>query len=147
MLKELPFCHIWYKDSDIPVVSRVTKFQKSGKSENGILNPYILGCHPPNSMKHRVPLSVSLMDTRCPRNKPSNNLRVYFEKHESGQKQGIAVCSKWISHLGDISLRLIEWIELLRAQGVDKIFLQILAVHPNVMKVTTKYMILNVSFL
>ena len=49
--------------------------------------------------------------------------------------EGIAVCSKSLSHLGDVSMRFIEWIELLRAQGVDKIFLKVYAVHPNVMKV------------
>ena len=144
MIKELPFpfCHIWYKNSEVPVVSPVSKYQEDKilrKGHNGNLNPLILGCHPPDSMKHMVPMSVSLVGTKCPRNKPSNNLRVYFEKYESGHKHGIAVCSKWISHLGDLSLRLIEWIELLRAQGVDKIFLHILAVHPNVMKVTAKY--------
>ena len=32
-------------------------------------------------------------------------------------------------------MRFIEWIELLRNQGVDKIFLKVYAVHPNVMKV------------
>ena len=48
---------------------------------------------------------------------------------------GIAVCSKSLSHLGDVSMRFIEWIELLRNQGVDKIFLKVYAVHPNVMKV------------
>ena len=38
-------------------------------------------------------------------------------------------------------MRLIEWIELLRALGVDKIILPVLAVHPNILKVrilTTK---------
>ncbi len=49
--------------------------------------------------------------------------------------EGVAVCSKSLSHLGDVSIRFIEWIELLRAQGVDKIFLKVYAVHPNVMKV------------
>ena len=50
--------------------------------------------------------------------------------------EGVAVCSKSLSHLEDVSIRFIEWIELLRAQGVDKIFLKVYAVHKNVMKVT-----------
>ena len=123
---------------DTPVISPVTKYQEKKnvvRSGHGNLNPHILGCHPPDSLKHMVPMSVSLVDTKCPRSKPSNNLRVYFDRHESGHKQGIAVCSKWISHFRDLSLRLVEWIEVLRAQGVEKIFLKILAVHPNVMKV------------
>ena len=80
-------------------------------------------------------MSVSLVETECPQTKPSNNLLVNFARHESGEKHGFAVCSKSLSHLGDMSMRFIEWIELLRAQGVEKIFLKILAVHPNTMKV------------
>ena len=136
----LPFCHLWYKNSTSPVVSRVTNYQVVGSTNGGLgqdnlLYPHILGCHPPDSVRHLVPESVSLVETECPRSKPSNNLRVFYDKPESGDKQGFAVCSKSLSHLGDVSMRFIEWIELLRALGVDKIFLKILAVHPNVMKV------------
>ena len=97
--------------------------------------PHILGCYPPEPVKHLVPMSVSLVEAECPGGRPSNNLRVFYEKHESGEKRGIAVCSKALSQLEDVSLRIIEWIELLRALGVDKIILHILAVHSNVMKV------------
>ena len=84
-----------------------------------------------------MPVSVSLVEAECPGSRPSNNLPVLYGKHESGEKRGIAVCSHGLSQLEDVSLRVIEWIELLRALGVNKIFLSILAVHPNVMKVTT----------
>ena len=119
----------------------MTNYQAVGSTHGGLgqdnlLYPHILGCYPPDSVKHLVPVSVSLVETDCPRSKPSNNLRVYYDKHQSGHKQGFAVCSKSLSHLGDVSMRFIEWIELLRALGVDKIILKILAVHPNVMKVT-----------
>ena len=130
----MPFCHIWYRNSDSPVISPVTKVQAMLGFGN-FLAPHLLSCRPPESMKHLVPVSVSLVGTECPGSKPSNNLRVYFDKHESGRKQGLAVCSKSVSHAEDVSMRFIEWIELLRAQGVDKIFLTILAVHPNVKKV------------
>ena len=97
--------------------------------------PLILECRPHNSVKHLVPVSVSLVQTECPKNKPSNNLRVFNDKHESGHKQGFAVCVKHLIQIADMSMRLIEWIELLRALGVEKIIIKILAVHPNVMKV------------
>ena len=71
-------------------------------------------------MRHLVPVSVSLVETKCPKRKPSNNLRVFHEIHESGLKQGFAVCSKGLSQLGDVSMRIIEWIELLRALGKPK---------------------------
>ena len=118
----------------IPVISPVTNFQNIQYGGNS-LKPHILGCYPPDSMKHLIPVSVSLVETECPKSKPSNNIKVYFDKNESGHKKGVAVCSKSLSHPGDVSMRLIEWIELLRAQGVDKIFLSVLAVHPNVNKV------------
>ena len=136
----LPFCHLWYKNFTTPVVSPVTNYQAVGSTHGGLghdslLYPHLLGCYPPDSVKHLVPESVSLVETKCPRSKPSNNLRVFYDKPERGHKQGFAVCSKSLSHLGDMSMRFIEWIELLRALGVDKIILKILAVHPNVMKV------------
>ena len=118
----------------IPVISPVTNFQNIQYGGNS-LKPHILGCYPPDSMKHLIPVSVSLVETECPKSKPSNNVKVYFDKNESGHKKGVAVCSKSLSHPGDVSMRFIEWIELLRAQGVDKIFLSVLAVHPNVNKV------------
>ena len=99
------------------------------------LYPHILSCIPPASVKHMVPMSVSLVENECPKNKPSNNLRVFYQTQENEEKQGFAVCSKGLSQLEDVSLKIIEWIELLRSLGVDKISLHILAVHPNVMKV------------
>lgn len=136
--KKLPFCHFWYNNSATPIVSRASNFQDVDPT-NGHMNnlqyPLILGCHPPNSVKHIVPMSVSLVETECPKNKPSNNLRVFNDKHESGHKQGFAVCVKHLLLMADMSIRLIEWIELLRALGVEKVIIKILAVHPNVMKV------------
>ena len=134
MKKGLPYCHIWYNNTKIPVVSPVTQYKVFGKGGD-FPKPHILGCYPPDSMKHLVPMSVSLVETACPGSKPTNNLRVFFDTPESGKKKGIAVCSTWVSYLDDVSMRIVEWIELLRAQGVDKIFLTVLAVHPNVWKV------------
>ena len=51
-------------------------------------------------------------------------------------KKGIGVCSKSLSHIQDVSIAFIEWLELLRALGADKIMLSVLSVHPNVEKVT-----------
>ena len=40
------------------------------------------------SVKDLVPVSVSLVETECPKQKPSNNLRVYFETPDNGHKEG-----------------------------------------------------------
>ena len=98
-------------------------------------------------MKHIVPVSVSLVETECPKRKPSNNIKVHFDRHKSGHKQGIAVCSKALTYLGDVSMRIIEWIEILRAQGVEKVILSVLAVHPNVKKVSFLMLMENFKYL
>ena len=108
--KILPFCHIWYNSSAIPIVSPVTSLQTVGPTHGGlgkgdIVFPHLLGCYPQDSVKHLVPVAVSLVETKCPGSKASNNLRVHFDRHKSGKKQGFAVCSKSLSHLEDMSIR------------------------------------------
>ena len=84
-----------------------------------------------------IPVSVSIMDLECPKvYRPSNNLKIHYNLPLAGQeKKGIAVCSKSLSFREDVSIRLIEWLEILRAMRVDNINLYILHVHPNVIKV------------
>ena len=61
--------------------------------------------------------------------------RIFNRRREDGLKRGIGVCSKSLSHMDDASVKFIEWIELLRALGADKIMLSVLSVHPNIKKV------------
>ena len=81
-------------------------------------------------------MSVSLVQSECQEGiKPSNNLRIFNRHREDGLKRGIAVCSKALSQIEDNSIKIIEWIELLRALGAEKIMIGVLSVHPNIMKV------------
>ena len=97
--------------------------------------PYLLTCLLPDSHKDRIPSVVSLVERSC--EQPRNSLRVIFEPlRENQQKEAFAVCSKGLDFpTEDISLRLIEWIELSRALGAAKIFLYQLDLHPNIVKV------------
>ena len=45
------------------------------------------------------------------------------------------MCSKGLSLRSDSSLRLVEWVEVLRSLGADTIFLYTYQIHPNVAKV------------
>ena len=97
----------------------------------------MLSCPALEARKDRVPVSVQ---TECQQGmKPSNNLRILNRLREDGEKKGIGVCSKSLSYIQDGSSRIIEWIELLRALGADKIMLSVLSVHPNLMKVPGFY--------
>ena len=53
-------------------------------------------------------------------------------------KKPFAVCSKALYFPNiDLSLRLVEWIEVHRALGAEKISLGLFEVHPNMMKAVT----------
>ena len=85
---------------------------------------------------------------------PSNNLRVVYNprcvlvtslhnvhniycRSPSDTSRGIAVCSKGLSLRSDSSLRLVEWVEVLRSLGADTILLYTYQIHTNVAKVLT----------
>ena len=56
------------------------------------------------------------------------------------KKRRLALCVQpmlYVNH--DISLRLVEWMEVLRQQKYDKIFLYIIDVHPNITRVNHIY--------
>ena len=97
----------------------------------------MMSCSALEAKEDRLPVSVSLVQAECQKGvKPSNNLRILNRWREDGEKRGIGVCSKSLSFVDDASIKFIEWIELLRALGADKIMLSVLFPHPNMEKVT-----------
>ena len=118
----------------------------AGEGAENLLNAYMLSCPALEAREDRHPVSVSLVQTLCQQGvKPSNNLRIFNRHREDGVKKGIAVCSKALSLLTDNSMRFIEWIELLRALGAEKIMIGVISVHPNYIKVS-KILLLLLHF-
>ena len=100
----------------------------------------MLACQLPKTHWNQVPLSVSIVENVC--DTATNNLRVIYNKLPEGQKakKEFAVCVKGLDFpTDDLSVRLIEWIELLHVLGADKIFLYNLEIHANVTKVLNYY--------
>ena len=80
-----------------------------------------------------TPLAVSLVEEDC--ETPTNYLSIIYNL-PAGEKGKFAVCVKGMDFpLDDLSVRMVEWLEVLKALGADKIFLYNLDVHPNVRKV------------
>jgi len=136
-------CLFWFDASSDPVVTPVVEYKyiwskKWGNYKQGILQPYLISCMLPTHGVHRnkVPISVSMTEKGC--EPATNNLRV---NHDVPAKKGrFAVCVKGLDFLQqDLSVRLVEWIELLGLLGADKIFLYELEVHPNISKVLRYY--------
>lgn len=135
-------CQLWFDDHRQPVIVKTMEYKyiwykKWGNYKQGIFQPYLIACQVPKSHRHVVPASVSLVERAC--DKATNNLRVVYDR-PAGPKKGFAVCVKGLDFLyEDLSVRLVEWIELLRRLGADKIFFYQLQVHPNISKVLAYY--------
>ena len=105
------------------------------------LEPYLLSCDLPSTHLNHTPISVSLVEDRC--ETPTNFLNIIFDP-PAGDKKEFAVCVKGMDFpTEDLSARMVEWIEVLRALGADKIFLYNYEVHPNVTKVSVRGLIRN----
>jgi len=132
------FCQLWFNDSKEPVFSKVLEYKyiwykKWGNYKQGLFQPYLLACQLPKTHWGKAPASVSIVENQC--DTATSNLRVIYNKPE-GEKKKFAVCVKGMDFPDDdLSVRLVEWIELLNTLGADKIFLYNLEVHPNVTKV------------
>uniref|UniRef100_A0A2R5LM60 Glycosyltransferase family 92 protein n=1 Tax=Ornithodoros turicata TaxID=34597 RepID=A0A2R5LM60_9ACAR len=134
-------CQLWYDDAQFPTISSVKYtyawYSKWGNYQDGILQPFVVTCKAPYiNNKQRPPSSVSLVEKQC--DKPMNNIRVVNQR--PAVRQDFAVCVKGLDFLkADLSVRLVEWIELLGILGAKKIFMYELEIHPNISKVLRYY--------
>jgi len=137
------YCQLWFNDEDGPVFSKVLEYKyiwynKWGNYKHGIFQPYLLACRIPKTHFNKEPASVSVVEHTC--DVATNNLRVLYNKPENDEKEKFAVCVKGLDFPeDDLSVKLVEWIELLSALGADKIFFYNLDVHPNITKVLDYY--------
>ncbi|XP_059473263.1 uncharacterized protein LOC132195342 isoform X1 [Neocloeon triangulifer] len=137
------YCQFWFNKEPKPIISKVFHKQymwlKEWGFQNAPLQPYVWSCQVPENFKTRVPESVSLVENPCQH--PRNNLRVINNLPKSGKKENFAVCVKQLNfqHRPDIAFRLVEWIELLKILGANKIIFYELTMHANISKVLDYY--------
>jgi hypothetical protein len=136
-------CQLWYDNLPAPLLSSASYtygwHRKWGNYRDGLLQPFIITCDIPqfkNISENIAPTSVSLATKPC--SNATNNLRVVNKRLD--KIKDFAVCVKGLDYLyEDLSVRLIEWIELLNILGADKIFFYNLETHPNITKVLNYY--------
>lgn len=134
-------CQFWFENETKPAFGRIFEYKyiwhpKWGNYHQGICQPYLISCSVPSSHKMMVPVAVSIVEKECETAK--NLLRVIYNKVE--KKKPFAVCVKGLDFLHtDMSLRLVEWIELLYILGADKIFIYELQTHPNISRILQYY--------
>lgn len=135
------YCQLWFEDQNEPVIVKTFEYKyiwykKWGNYKQGIFQPYLIACQMPANYKKNPPASVSLVERQC--DTATNNIRVIYER--PAQKKKFAVCVKGLDFLHeDLSVRLVEWLELLYLLGADKVFFYQLQVHPNITKVLQHY--------
>ena len=137
------FCQLWFDEFTAPIMAPATYvygwYPKWGNYADGHLQPFIVTCKVPRIKgipRTSVPTSVSLVSNKC--DKITNNLKVV--NNRPPVKKRFAVCVKGLDFLyEDMSVRLVEWLELLKILGASKVFLYDLEVHPNISKVIDHY--------
>lgn len=136
------YCQLWFDGEHEPQIVDIFEYKyiwhsKWGNYKQGIYQPYVIACKIPQThWKKGPPASISIVENPC--DTASNNLRVIYNKPKI--KKEFAVCVKGLDFLHeDLSVRLVEWIELIGLLGADKIFFYQLQVHPNVTKVLNHY--------
>ncbi|XP_054708021.1 uncharacterized protein LOC129217711 [Uloborus diversus] len=137
----LTYCQLWFDKrkvvSFVPATYTYAWYSKWGNYKDGVLQPYVITCRVPSQESGgQVPTSVSLVEKKC--DKPTTNLRVKNDRPK--KKEDFAVCVKGLDFLHeDLSVRLVEWLELLNVLGAKKVFMYELEIHPNISKVLNYY--------
>lgn len=137
------FCQFWFDGQKEPFIVKTFEykymwFSKWGNYVNGNFQPYLIACQIPKPFQALVPASVSIVEKQC--DTATNNLKVIYNLPADDRKKGFAVCVKGLDFLyDDLSVKLIEWIELITLLGADKIYFYELQVHPNISKVLRHY--------
>lgn len=146
------YCQLWFPNDNEPQTELATPVYgwepAWGGPTMGVNEPYILTCscrrHPPE--KETAPVAVSVATAPC--GDATNVLDVQnapFDEEISKRtppqrnNSSIAVCLKWLHYRSDISASLVEWLQLIKHFGAERVYIYILRIHPNVRKVLKYY--------
>ncbi|XP_064092468.1 uncharacterized protein LOC135205592 [Macrobrachium nipponense] len=151
-----PWCYFWFNATGPPAVSRVARIDYINVKPNtgDSQKVFFLSCRVPRGDAHRKPKAVSVVAKLCESAKTLLEVVGAMERNETtayvngkppadkGKLQGwnAAACGTALFYYhDDFSIRLVEWIEILRAMGFARVFLHETDVHPNITKVLSHY--------
>ncbi|CAL4124593.1 unnamed protein product [Meganyctiphanes norvegica] len=136
--EDLPFvkyCHLWFNKKLVfsNVSSAITTEAFPSK-----MHMYIITCAIPNHLRSVIPEAVSLVEHKC--DTATNLLQVNHNVPMDGIKKNFAVCVKGLDYPHtDMSLHLIQWLELLAILEVDTAYIYVYDIHPNMRSVLEFY--------
>jgi hypothetical protein len=131
-------CQLWYEDEGEAVLSEVIEYRALwpsywGQNKKGA-TPFLVSCKNP---KGKVPKFVSLVEGEC--GKANNVMEVKNKRPTRDQRKLFVVSVKGVDFDDDVSILLIEWCEILKLLGVDKVEVFIVRAHANVVRVLQYY--------
>ncbi|XP_067005615.2 uncharacterized protein [Anabrus simplex] len=134
------FCQVWYDGHVLIVEALRTEIWVSNWDKHAGEDVYytvLLSCPLPTTFSESAgtPQGVSVVLHPCEHSEVFLKINV-----RSASRRNFAVCVKGMDFLDqDISLRLVEWIELNRLLGADHFFIYVYSVHSNVQTVLNYY--------
>lgn len=130
------FCRVWYatiKSSLEQVQKHELWIHAWDMAQPGqYYQPFLLSCPTVGD-----PVSVSVVSEPC--EQPRNLINVTSPNIGRSSLKDFVVCLKPLNFQEDISLRLLEWLELQFLLGADKVFVYVYRVHPRTWKVLKYY--------
>ena len=128
-------CQLWYEDTadDVAVDINLSQSSYMNPVQAGAMNPVLLTFTLPT---YTLPKAMSLVKDVC--NNARNLIKLEYHK-QAVDKSDIAVCVKGLDFIDDVSNELVEWLEMLKLLGVDKIYMYAYSIHSNVRKLLDYY--------
>ncbi|XP_063875221.1 beta-1,4-galactosyltransferase galt-1-like [Scylla paramamosain] len=133
-----PVCHLWYQDDLTPTASSAVRMDYVHWQDrvSGAWLPYLVTCRVVEDLRG-VPRVAALVGYSCG---PATNALRVLNQEQPRVKKDLALCHKFLfDPTRDYSQRLVEWLEVARAWGVDEVTFYEASVHPNVRAVLQYY--------
>lgn len=132
-------CQLWFDGVEEPIIAEIHRIRIIWNDIWGYnylgSQPHLIACRNPLAAEGLIPSSVSLVENPCEH--ADNNLKII--NNQVAQKKPFAVCVKQLEFVDDETMKIIEWIEILLIMGVDKIFIYVIKLHPNMMRALKYY--------
>ena len=138
-------CLIWFDEIRSPVVVKATHYITLMENVKGFYQTQLITCPVPKELSTLVPQAISLQSTDNCKQMKNNVLRVIFEpklsiNQQSVSKPSIGICVKAFRYGAyDISVRLIEWLEMVRILGAGKVYFYVFGAMDNLRKLLKHY--------
>lgn len=144
-------CLLWFEKTKQPVLVNASDFFYiwppfwNDANQYGYFHPQLITCPVPKEYAQDTPQAVSLQargDCDAVQQEPSNVLRVIYREKREAQfaKSSIGVCVQALRFGSyDVSVRMVEWLEMVRLLGADKVYFYVYGANDNIWKVLKHY--------